>query len=90
MNFRKLNVTENERYKQILVRTYKSRLRLEHKFIVEHVTSSTYGLIQLLIEKDFVWLTRQNIWLLKQEKGRVFDQNRVVQILFVDKELYNI
>ena len=45
MNFRKLNVTENERYKQILVRTYKSRLRLETKFLVEHVTWSTHGLI---------------------------------------------
>ena len=55
MNFRKLNVTEMS-YKQILVRTYKSRLRLETTFLVEHVTSSTHGLIHLLIEKK-IWLT---------------------------------
>ena len=61
---RKLNVTENERYKQILMRTSKSRLRLETKFLIEHATSSTHGSIHLLIEKDFVWLMRQNIWLL--------------------------
>ena len=61
MNCRKLNVAENERYKQILMRTSKSRLRLETKFFVEHVTSSTHGLIHLLIEKDFVGLTTQNI-----------------------------
>ena len=54
MNCRKLNVAENERYKQILMRTSKRRLRLETKFLVEHVTSSTHGLIHLLIEKDFV------------------------------------
>ena len=41
-------------YKQRLVRTYQSRLRLDHKFLVEHVTSSTHGLIYLVIEKDFV------------------------------------
>ena len=62
--------------------------------------SSAHGLIHLLIEKDFVWLTRQKKTIKKffthslpwpfKKKERVFDQNRVVQSLFVDKELYNI
>ena len=46
------------------MRTSKSRLRLETKFLIEHATSSIHGSIHLLIEKDFVWLMRQDIWLL--------------------------